>query len=104
MSVAMIERKLFGGTCVNTGCMPTKALVASAHAAHIARHGADFGVRITGAIDIDMKRSRHARTRSRGTPAPMSSTIRWLLRMTRKTDSAGRRALQLKCRAASRAR
>src|SRR6201993_5447534 len=42
--VAMVERKLFGGTCVNTGCTPTKAMVASAHAAHLARRGADFGV------------------------------------------------------------
>ena len=40
MTVALIERKLFGGTCVNTGCMPTKTLVASAYAAHLARRGA----------------------------------------------------------------
>ena len=40
MTVAMIERKLFGGTCVNTGRTPTKALVASAQAAHIARRAA----------------------------------------------------------------
>ena len=39
MNVALIERKLFGGTCVNTGCMPTKAMVASAHAAQLARRG-----------------------------------------------------------------
>ena len=39
MTVAIIERKLFGGTCVNTGCIPTKALVASAYAAHMARRG-----------------------------------------------------------------
>ena len=44
MTVAMIERKLFGGTCVNTGCIPTKTLVASAYAAHMARRGADYGV------------------------------------------------------------
>ena len=44
MKVALIERHLFGGTCVNTGCMPTKTLVASAYAAHLARRGADFGV------------------------------------------------------------
>jgi len=54
MKVALIERKLVGGTCVNTGCMPTKALVASAYAAHLARRGAEFGV-MTGAIGIDMK-------------------------------------------------
>ncbi len=41
--VALIERKLFGGTCVNTGCTPTKAMVASAHAAHLARRGTDYG-------------------------------------------------------------
>ncbi len=39
MTVALVERKLFGGTCVNTGCMPTKTLVASAYAAHLARRG-----------------------------------------------------------------
>jgi pyruvate/2-oxoglutarate dehydrogenase complex dihydrolipoamide dehydrogenase (E3) component len=54
MSVAMIERKLFGGTCVNTGCMPTKTLVASAYAAHLARRAADYGVAIAGPVAIDM--------------------------------------------------
>ena len=44
MSVAVIERKLFGGTCVNTGCTPTKTLIASAYAAHTARRAADYGV------------------------------------------------------------
>ncbi len=53
--VAVIERKLFGGTCVNTGCIPTKAMVASAHTAHIAQRASDFGVRIQGAIDVDLK-------------------------------------------------
>ncbi|MEI4481859.1 MULTISPECIES: FAD-containing oxidoreductase [unclassified Phyllobacterium] len=53
--VLLIERKLFGGTCVNTGCMPTKALVASAYAAHLARRGADFGVTIDTPIRINMK-------------------------------------------------
>ncbi|ETB10204.1 mercuric reductase [Mycobacterium avium subsp. silvaticum ATCC 49884] len=51
--VAIIERKLIGGTCVNTGCISTKTLVASAHAAHLARRGADYGVG-TGAISVDM--------------------------------------------------
>lgn len=54
-TVAMVERKLFGGTCVNTGCTPTKTLVASAYAAHLARHGADYGVG-TGPVAIDMKK------------------------------------------------
>ena len=56
MNVAMIERHLFGGTCVNTGCMPTKTLVASARAAHVARRAADYGVVLEGAVGIDMKR------------------------------------------------
>jgi pyruvate/2-oxoglutarate dehydrogenase complex dihydrolipoamide dehydrogenase (E3) component len=53
--VAIIERKLFGGTCVNTGCTPTKTLVASAYAAHIVSRAADYGVRISGAVNVDMK-------------------------------------------------
>lgn len=53
--VALIERKLVGGTCVNTGCMPTKAMVASAYAAHLARRGADYGV-VTGKVSIDFAR------------------------------------------------
>jgi len=54
--VAVIERKLFGGTCVNTGCVPTKTLVASAYAAHLARRAAEYGVAIAGAVNVDMKR------------------------------------------------
>jgi pyruvate/2-oxoglutarate dehydrogenase complex dihydrolipoamide dehydrogenase (E3) component len=54
--VAIIERKRFGGTCVNTGCVPTKTLVASAYAAHLARHGADYGVILDGPVRVDMKR------------------------------------------------
>lgn len=51
--VAVIERKLVGGTCVNTGCIPTKTLVASAHAAQLARRGAEYGVG-TGDVSVDM--------------------------------------------------
>ena len=54
--VAVIERKRFGGTCVNTGCIPTKTLVASAQAAHVARRAADFGVALEGPVRVDMKR------------------------------------------------
>ena len=53
--VAVVERKLFGGTCVNTGCTPTKTLIASAYAAHLARRASDYGVSIAGAIEVDMK-------------------------------------------------
>ncbi len=53
--VAIIERKLFGGTCVNTGCTPTKTLVASAYAAYLARRAADYGVTIGGSVGVDMR-------------------------------------------------
>lgn len=54
-SVAIIERHHVGGTCVNTGCRPTKTLVASAYAIHTARRGADYGFSVAGAVDVDMK-------------------------------------------------
>src|SRR5262245_41859892 len=53
--IAIVERKLFGGTCVNTGCTPTKTLIASAYAAHLARRAADYGVTISDNIAVDMK-------------------------------------------------
>jgi pyruvate/2-oxoglutarate dehydrogenase complex dihydrolipoamide dehydrogenase (E3) component len=56
MSVAIIERHKFGGTCVNTGCIPTKTLIASAYAAHVARRGAEYGFVVNGDVRIDMKR------------------------------------------------
>src|ERR1700677_4188262 len=52
--VAIVERKLFGGTCVNTGCIPTKTLVASAYTAHMARRAAEYGVRLAGDVSVDM--------------------------------------------------
>ena len=56
MQVAVVERHRFGGTCVNVRCTPTKALVASARAAHVAHRGGDFGVAIDGRIRVDMQR------------------------------------------------
>jgi pyruvate/2-oxoglutarate dehydrogenase complex dihydrolipoamide dehydrogenase (E3) component len=61
MSVALIERHLFGGTCVNTGCTPTKTLVASAYAAHVARRSAEYGVMLGGPLRIDMARAKAGR-------------------------------------------
>lgn len=58
MSVALVERHLLGGTCVNTGCKPTKTWVASAYAAHMARRAADFGVTIGGEVGIDFAKVR----------------------------------------------
>jgi pyruvate/2-oxoglutarate dehydrogenase complex dihydrolipoamide dehydrogenase (E3) component len=56
MKVAIVERARFGGTCVNVGCTPTKTLVASAYAVHMARRGADYGFTVPGEITVDMKR------------------------------------------------
>jgi pyruvate/2-oxoglutarate dehydrogenase complex dihydrolipoamide dehydrogenase (E3) component len=54
MSVAVVERHLFGGTCVNTGCIPTKAMVASAYVAQMSRRGEEYGVRVGSAVTVDM--------------------------------------------------
>jgi pyruvate/2-oxoglutarate dehydrogenase complex dihydrolipoamide dehydrogenase (E3) component len=55
-TVAIIERQKFGGTCVNTGCIPTKTMVASAYAAHVARRGDEYGFTVNGDVRVDMKR------------------------------------------------
>ncbi|HEV2300252.1 MAG TPA: FAD-containing oxidoreductase [Stellaceae bacterium] len=77
MSVALVERKLFGGTCVNTGCMPTKTLVASAYAAHLARRGADYGLVIEAPPRIDMLR---VKARAHAVSARASSGVEGWLR------------------------
>ena len=56
MTVAIMERDKFGGTCVNTGCVPTKTMVASAYATHVARRGAEYGFVVNGDVRVDMKR------------------------------------------------
>lgn len=55
-TVAIIERHKFGGTCVNTGCIPTKTMVASAYAAHLARRGAEYGFATSADVRVDMRR------------------------------------------------
>jgi pyruvate/2-oxoglutarate dehydrogenase complex dihydrolipoamide dehydrogenase (E3) component len=76
MKVAIVERKLFGGTCVNTGCIPTKTMVASAYAAHIARRGGEFGFTAGAGVQVDMRRvkSRHDAT----TAASRTGVENWL--------------------------
>jgi pyruvate/2-oxoglutarate dehydrogenase complex dihydrolipoamide dehydrogenase (E3) component len=56
MKVAVVEKHAFGGTCVNNGCTPTKAMVASAYAAHMARRAGEYGVLVQGEPRVDMKR------------------------------------------------
>ena len=58
MKVALVERGLFGGTCVNTGCTPTKTMIASAYAAHLARRARDYGVVVEGTVRVDMLRAK----------------------------------------------
>jgi pyruvate/2-oxoglutarate dehydrogenase complex dihydrolipoamide dehydrogenase (E3) component len=82
MTVALIERKLVGGTCVNTGCMPTKTLVASAYAAHLARRAAEFGV-TTGSVGVDM--AAVAARAHRVTLDARTSNEQWLATMERLT-------------------
>jgi pyruvate/2-oxoglutarate dehydrogenase complex dihydrolipoamide dehydrogenase (E3) component len=83
MKVALVERHQLGGTCVNTGCMPTKALVASAYAAHLARRAGDYGVMIDGPIRIDfdivMKRARNV---TRNARAGLESWIEGIANVT----------------------
>ncbi len=74
--VAIVERKLFGGTCVNNGCTPTKSLVASARAAYMARRGGDFGVEISGSISVDMKKVKHRKDEIAG--GSSKSVEEWL--------------------------
>src|SRR3979409_1049598 len=62
-TVAVIERGAFGGTCVNTGCIPTKTLVASAYAAHMVRRAGECGVRFEGSVHVDMPRATARRDR-----------------------------------------
>ncbi|SMF67580.1 FAD-containing oxidoreductase [Allosphingosinicella indica] len=83
MSVALIERHLIGGTCVNTGCMPTKAMVASAYAAHLVRRAGEYGVGIGGDITVDMAR---VQARAHGiTRDAREGNTRWLEGMERLT-------------------
>ena len=78
MKVAVVERKLFGGTCVNTGCTPTKTMIASAYAAHMARRAADFGVTIPGAVRVDMRRVKERKDAISG--AGSVSVENWVTR------------------------
>jgi pyruvate/2-oxoglutarate dehydrogenase complex dihydrolipoamide dehydrogenase (E3) component len=80
--VAIIERHRFGGTCVNTGCIPTKTLIASAYAAYLARRGADFGV-MTGGVTVDMKK---VKARKDAVQAPSQIGVEQGLRTLKNCD------------------
>jgi pyruvate/2-oxoglutarate dehydrogenase complex dihydrolipoamide dehydrogenase (E3) component len=92
MTVALIERKLVGGTCVNTGCTPTKTMVASAKAAHVARHAAAYGVVVGGPVSVDMKR---VKARADAVVASSRDGLKaWLTGMNRCTFIEGHARLE----------
>lgn len=74
--VALVEREHLGGTCVNDGCIPTKALVASARAAHVARRAADWGVQLGGAVSVDLAAVQARKDRI--VQASVDSLSQWL--------------------------
>ena len=87
MSVALIERHLFGGTCVNTGCMPTKTLVASAYAARLVQRAHDYGIVVSGTPQIDMARVKARADAVSGNAR--AGVERWLRGMERCTVFQG---------------
>jgi pyruvate/2-oxoglutarate dehydrogenase complex dihydrolipoamide dehydrogenase (E3) component len=92
MSVAIVERHRFGGTCVNVGCTPTKALVASARVAHMARRAAEFGISVNGPVSVDMQR---VKTRKDEIVGKSSSRVeRWLKSLANATVYEGHARLE----------
>jgi pyruvate/2-oxoglutarate dehydrogenase complex dihydrolipoamide dehydrogenase (E3) component len=92
MSVAVVERHRFGGTCVNTGCIPTKTMVASARAAHVARRAAEYGVCIDGDVTVDMKKVKARKDEVAGTSS--EGLERWLKGMENATVYEGHARLE----------
>src|SRR5580693_4545040 len=87
MKTAIIERKLFGGTCVNTGCIPTKAMVASAYAAQLARRAPEYGVTVGGPVTVDMKQ---VKARKDGISAQSRTSVEgWLKHLEKCTVYEG---------------
>lgn len=76
MTVAIIERHKFGSTCVNMGCIPTKTLVATAYAAHVARRCAEYGFAVNGDVRVDMKRVKTGKDEVSGRPD--RGVVEWL--------------------------
>jgi pyruvate/2-oxoglutarate dehydrogenase complex dihydrolipoamide dehydrogenase (E3) component len=92
MSVALIERKLVGGTCVNAGCTPTKTLIASARAAYVARQAAAYGVVVGGPVSVDLRR---VKARADAVVASSREGLQaWLMGMDRCTFIEGQARLE----------
>ena len=81
-TVAIVEGGRFGGSCVNYGCTPTKTIVASARAAHMARRGPDFGV-VTGQVTIDFAKVMERQNKMRhGASQGLESWLRGMDNVT----------------------
>ena len=85
--VAIVERARYGGTCVNTGCIPTKTLIASAYAAHLARRAADYGVMIDTPVSVDMRRVKTRKDQVAGEAS--AGVEKWLKRTANLTVIEG---------------
>ena len=91
LHVAIVERDKFGGTCVNNGCIPTKTLVASAYAAHLARRAGEYGVD-TGPVSVDMKRVKARKDQISG--AASQGVERWMRDNPQHHGLSGARSLR----------
>ena len=85
--VAIVERARYGGTCVNTGCIPTKTLIASAYAAHLTRRAADYGVMIDTPVSVDMRRVKTRKDQVAGEAS--AGVEKWLKRTANLTVIEG---------------
>jgi phytoene dehydrogenase-like protein len=92
--VALVERHRFGGTCVNTGCIPTKAFVASAHVAHQARRAAEYGVSVPAPVEVDFPAVMARKDRIAGTSS--TGVERWVRGLANTTGSSAMRAWRVR--------
>ncbi|MEL7737275.1 dihydrolipoyl dehydrogenase [Citromicrobium bathyomarinum] len=77
LKVAIVERELLGGICLNWGCIPTKALLRSAEILHYAQNAKDYGLRIAGEIEADLDA---VVKRSRGVAAQLNKGVTGLMK------------------------
>ncbi len=75
--VALVERHLMGGDCLNVGCVPSKALIAAARAAAAVRDAAEFGVQVPEGVRVDFSRVMERMRRLRASIAPNDSAKRF---------------------------
>ncbi|MCL4674139.1 MAG: dihydrolipoyl dehydrogenase, partial [Sphingomonadaceae bacterium] len=86
MSVALVERELLGGICLNWGCIPTKALLRSAEILHYAQHASAYGLKLAGSIEADLEA---VVKRSRGVAKQLNQGVTHLMKKNRITVHMG---------------